>query len=705
MNNGKGLPKQAQVREVLGWPEWQGEDGQFSIERFRAFSSMNHGKGLPKRAQVREVLGWPEWQGEDGQFSMERFRAFSSMNNGKGLPKQAQVREVLGWLTRDGQHNKSLLKLMIRLYASEGVPCTEKLKQSEQKLSERFFANAVFELENDEDEDEKEEEQSFLIKHAALFLSTRKPQYRLSFGDAEHFYQQVSGGAVCRLKKLLKLLASYGGAGVTRYLGLNNSDRMFLLSTCTSFIPLPLAMKAISDFSLSQRKQYLFFSKNLTPAPEKEQWNGILPQLHSLASVLKNPHGLRLYLEVVWRLAPSDRDIFLDETRAASITEVFPSLNALKKLANKHSRQWLKELLEACLQYGQGIPSGVSIKRLFAALLETQLPLFGHDHIPDYFLSGYTALDDSALFIPANPPVQTTEELALHFVAAVMGVLSDMFYDYEANQLMIEQYGGERHSFPVPELKMHDDGLEISNWTAEVFNHFLAVTEFPKHYYFSEEAWQQYCNPGIPGYFHRRMAACYQRKGAAPDAITFHPFSIPVLMGLLKNNIHINSAAWRSFDHHKERLPREALGRLLSEVEKSAHENISVSLKDYLEGSRTPEEKTLPQNEMDAPAGSPPAIVVELLSEEEQFQCLWSDLSRKELVVVADLELLAGYKEYMAMEHIVSILKRADVGMESCRLDELNQLLNEKIDQHSRHDPLLHDIPYEVSNYWMGTNN
>ena len=75
----------------------------------------------------------------------------------------------------------------------------------------------------------------------------------------------------------------------------------------------------------------------------------------------------------------------MDETRAASITEVFPSLNALKKLANRHSRQWLKELLEACLQYGQGMPSGVSIKRLFAALLETQLPLFGHDHIPDSF--------------------------------------------------------------------------------------------------------------------------------------------------------------------------------------------------------------------------------------------------------------------------------------------------------------------------------
>ena len=124
---------------------------------------------------------------------------------------------------------------------------------------------------------------------------------------------------------------------------------------------------------------------------------------------------------------PSDRDIFLDEAGAASVTALFPSLNALKNLANRHSRQWLKELLEACLQYGQGAPSRESIKRLFTALLETQLPMPGHGDIPDYFLSGYTALEDSAVFIPVISPVQPTEELALHFVAAVMGILSDMF--------------------------------------------------------------------------------------------------------------------------------------------------------------------------------------------------------------------------------------------------------------------------------------
>ena len=695
MNHGKGLPSQADVKEVMRWKVWE-VDGEFSMELLRAFSSMNNCKGLPKQADVEDVRRWKVWEVE-GKFNMELFRAFSSMNSGKGLPKQADVEAVLAWLNCGGTLNDVLQSLMVRLYVSAGTPDTKKLKQYEQKLSALFFANASTEPESDD-----EKEPSCLIKQVALFLLTRKPQYFLNLGDVEYFYQQVTGDADRRLVKLLGLLTYYGRAGVTRYRALNNNDRNALLSTCTSRIPLPLAMKAINEFSPHERKRYLFFSRNLKAPPGKTQWNDILLQLKRLTNVLKTPHAQRLYLEVIWSLAPSDRDIFLDETRVATIITVFPSLNALKNLANRHSRQWLKELLEACLQYRQGTPSKENIKRLFTALLETQLPLYDHNDIPDYFLSGHMALGDSALFIQVTPPIQTAEELALHFVAAVTGVLSDMFYHYAANKLKVQQYGGEIHTFPVPELEIHDDGIEISHWSAEVFSRFLAITEFPKHYYFSQEAWQRHCPPGLPGYFQSGMATCHKRESAAPDAISFHPLSIPALTGLLKHNIRINPSAWKSFDHHKDRLPGAAHSRLLNEIEKAAHEDIPVSLKEYLE-ARRPLEEALPQNEMNAPASPPPAIAVditvELLSEEEQFQRLWADLSEKALVMVADMELLAGYKDYMTMEHIVSLLKRADVRMEPYRFDELRQLLDEKKDRYLRHEPLLFNLSDEVANY------
>ena len=458
-------------------------------------------------------------------------------------------------------------------------------------------------------------------------------------------------------------------------------------------------MKAIRDFAPPERNQYLFFIRNLKASPDKGQWGNIRLQLDRLASVLKTSYARRLYLEVIWSLAPSDRDIFLDESRAASVTALFPSLYALRNLTNRHSRQWLKELFEACLQYGQGAPSRKSIKRLFTALLETQLPMPGHGDIPDYFLSGYTALGDSAVFIPVTPPVQTTEELALHFVAAVMGVLSDMFYHYEENRLKVEQYGGKIHSFPVPELKIHDNGIEISNWSTRVFQRFLAVTEFPEHYYLSKDAWQKHCNPGSPGYFQRRMATCPQRERTAPDVIAFQPFSIPLLMALLKNNIHIPPAAWKSFDHHKDRLPGAVHDRLLREIEKAAHDVIPVSLRKYLEARRPPEEEALPQNQMDAPASTVSFHGMETLSEEEQFRKLWTDLSRKGLVMVTDLELLTGYKEYMTMKNIADILKRTDAGMEPCKLYEFRQLLGEKIDRYSRQDPLLLGLDDEIVSY------
>ncbi len=693
MNNGKGLPKQDEMKKVLGWPEWKDEDGQFSMERFRAFSSMNNGKGLPKQDEVKKVLGWPEWKDEDGQFSMERFRAFSSMNHGKGLPKQDEVKKVLGWLRCEETQSGSHFQLMIRLHASKGMPDIKQLIHYEQKLT-LLFANTVTDLDSDD-----EDEQSCLIKQTALFLSSRMPQYVVNFENVWCFHQQEEAGDAGRkLEKLLKLLISYGGRGVTRYLSLNASDRKALLSTSTSHIPLPLAIKAINDFSPQERKQYLFFNRNLKAPPSKDQWNGISLQLDRLASVLKTPHAQRLYLEVVWSLAPSDRAFFLDETSAASVTKIFPSLNALKKLANRHSRQWLKELLEACLQHGQGTPSRENIKQLFTALLETQHPLFDHGDIPDYFLSGYMALGDSAILIPVSPPVQTTEALALHFVAAVMGVLSDMFYHYGANRLKIEQYGGETYPFPIPELEIRDDGIEISNWSDKVFKDFLDVTEFPEHYYLSEDAWQQHCSSEVPSYFQRRMAACHQRQRTAPETIAFQPISIPALMGLLKHNIPIKPTVWKSFDHHKDRLPRAAYSRLLNEIEKSTHENIPVSLKDYLEARRLPEE-TLPQNEMEAPTSTPPFMVGETLSEEEQFQRLWKDLSHKELLVVADLELLADYKEHMTMEQIVSILERADIGMETDSLDKLRLFLGEKRDGYLKRDPLLLGLPDEVVRY------
>ena len=285
MNNGKGLPKQAEVEAALGWTDVSGKklwevDGQFSMELLRAFSSMTRqrlaqtsGGGTTKVDRLPGQKTPGRWMAG----SVWSYCAFSSMNSGKGLPKQAEVEAVLGWTMIGGQCNETLQKLMPRLYVSAGIPDIQKLKQYEQKLRDLFFARPATGLESDD-----EDEQSCLIKQAALFLATSKPRQVLRFSDAEHFYQQETGDADYKLQRLLKLLTSYGGQAVTAYLTLNDNDRALLLSPDLFRTPFPLVMQAINHFPPPERKPYLFFSKNLQAPPDKEQWSQIRLQLDVL---------------------------------------------------------------------------------------------------------------------------------------------------------------------------------------------------------------------------------------------------------------------------------------------------------------------------------------------------------------------------------------------------------------------------------------
>ena len=261
MSNGKGLPDQATVKAMLDWAVWKVDD-QFSMELFRALSSMNNGKGLPDEAKVKAMLDWPVWK-VDGQFSMELFRALSSMNNGKSLPDEATVKAMLDWLSCGEKLNDSLQRLMGRLYVSEGMPDIKALKQYEQKLR-NVFADAVTGLESDD-----EDEQSCLIKQAALFLSTRKPRYGLNFEDVERFYQQVTGDASRKLEKLLKLLISYGGPGVTRYPGTERSRQEHFTEHLR--IAHTIATGDASDqwFYTAREKAVPFFQQKLESPPRQ----------------------------------------------------------------------------------------------------------------------------------------------------------------------------------------------------------------------------------------------------------------------------------------------------------------------------------------------------------------------------------------------------------------------------------------------------
>lgn len=474
-------------------------------------------------------------------------------------------------------------------------------------------------------------------------------------------------------------------------------------------------------FPLRNRKRFISFNKNLKNPPNEELWSHISPQLDKLSDILKNQHIQRLYLELIWQLKPSDRDAFLGASHAQAFVNVFSTTGALSKLGKvEHSQQGLKQLFEACIQLEHGNIGKEAIKKLFFALLEVQLEL--PREIPKHFLSSvFTSDHDSNhdhVIIKVIQPVQSAEELALHFTASVMNVLTEMSYSYNGKILKIEQLDAAiKHSFPRPDLEIHDDRIEITNWTTQDFRRFLEITEFPEDYYFTEKEWEKHLNPPLLRCDQRKMDILTRAKEQTKQPVTtneaerklnsgntFKPLSVTVLIGLIKNNIHLKPLTWKSFDYHKEKLPNKILCQLWEQMEKASEEtDIPESLKLYLEASRElpqeqPENKQLLKAEVNKLATSSFSTLDQHMSS-ELFPLLWSLLSQKELLMNAELELLAGYKDYMNMEHIVSILKRVHIQTEAHIVNEWEQLLKEKTALYWIRHPLYLELPDEVADY------
>ena len=100
---------------MLGWTDaGAGRSGTWmassDVELLRAFSSMNNGKGLPQQAEVEAMLGWTDARGQrsPGRGWPVQYGAAARLlvlNNGKGLPQQAEVEAMLGWTDARGRRS------------------------------------------------------------------------------------------------------------------------------------------------------------------------------------------------------------------------------------------------------------------------------------------------------------------------------------------------------------------------------------------------------------------------------------------------------------------------------------------------------------------------------------------------------------------------------------------------------------------------
>ncbi len=703
MNSGKGPPRYEDVKEMLNWPEWKEKDGKFVMERLRAFSSMNFSRGMPRYEQVKRVLGWPEWKDQDGEFSKERFRAFSSINYGQGVPKHGPVKKVMNWISCGGAPNHLLLQIMARLWASEGLPATEELKHQEAQLKQWLLTESTEENSGLDDNLDNEENDKFnrQLKTVSLYLSTPKPDWLINWAVLKQFHHREKTKPALMLKSLIRLLSSYGGKGVRNYLKANQRNRNFLWRHSGKTTPLHVLKKTMALFSSDEyRERYVYFVKRLMSLPGKNQWQQLSTRLQQLSGVLKHDSMKRLYWEILQPLTKDDQLRFLDASHARAVFDLFPSLSALQKLSKEHSSQYLKRLLEACLQLKTHEITKKGIQILFEALLKTHSLLPWDQDIPDHFLSGMRSTDNNNVEITVSGHIQSGKQLALSYIAVLLQNLNEMSFTVKGQRLEVEVDGVQTYRFPMPLLKIRDEKIEISNWTEEQLRIFLKITEMSERYYLTADEWQKRLKPDCPVYIQRRKAKlAANRELRAEGALTaapFNPIPVHVLILLVRRGMTIKPITWRSLDHHKERLPAPLFCQLREKVEASGSEcpdEIKESLSQYLDNIQPGDAEACDTvSETEAQSINLP----DSKREKQAFDSLWSKLNQTEIFGTEILNLLDEYGDEMELTHTVTVLKKAKIDIADHILEGWRQRACSKIEQLKKRDTLLSDVAPDV---------
>ncbi|WOG29255.1 hypothetical protein [Endozoicomonas sp. 8E] len=692
MNHGKGMLRQKEVKEILGWPEWKDTDGEFSMELFRAFSSMNHGKGMLKQKEVKEVLGWPEWKHKGGELNIKLLRIFSSMSHGQGLPKHESVKKVLDWVGCRGAHNHRLLQIMPRLWASEGLPATKMLQHWETQLKQLLLTELTGEHSNPDNEGDNKYNRE--IKTVALYLSTPKPDWSLKWTVLKQFCQlHKETETLLMLESLIGFLSSSGGKSVKRYLQANQRDRHFLWRHSMKAVPLRVLNRAMLLCSCDEdRERFVYFAKRLKSLPDKRLWEQYSAVLQPLSAVLKLDSMQRLYLEILQPLTKNDQLRFLDASHAQAVFDLFPSLSALQKLSKEHSSHWLSKLLEACLQLKTHDINKEGIQILFEALLKTHSLLPWDNDIPVHFLSGMRTNNNNHVEIPVSGLIQSGEQLALSYIAVLMQNLNEMSFTVKGQWLEVEVPGDDVQNYrcPMPQLEIQDEKMTISNWSEKQFRTFLKITGIFEHYYLTPDQWQKHSNPDNPVYVQRRKARLTANKEprakSLVEATSFNPLPIHILVILIKEGMVIKPVTWKSFDHHKERLPESLLCRLRERIETSDIEcpdEIRESLTPYLNNVQFRQaEAYQPENELEP--------------QKQAFGSLWLKLNQTEIFGSEILNLLEEYESEMELMHTVVLLKKAKIDTDNRILEEWRQRACSKIERLKKQDPLLSDVDPDV---------
>ena len=624
MSHGRGLIKQAEVERVLAWPCWQ-VNGKFSLDLLRIFSSMMnsqglfddeapiktilawdcwkvdgkfslpllqyitpmmHGRGLLKKAPVEQILSWPCWQ-VNGKFTPKLLQIFSLMMIGKGMLKTTALEAFMAWLpsdhiTRDKE--QTCLKVACQLFTQTGLPDPKILADIEATLR-RYIPDEAM-VSDEEESGESQNESQVMVQIKALTLFCAAPaKWRTSIAEIEQFLIAHNTAHLSQkafratLDSLLQILANHGQEGFRFWLKYysDNPDRKHAL-TRALFISAPLAHTkfALTQLPESEWPEYIELCKNLTPAPNKDQWQALKPLRDLLHRRFTLTLRKRMMLEILWPQSEHNRLRYAE--KLDTLLNTVPTIDQLYRLHQAFKPQKLQAFLDACLArentVGQSInetvPEIKTQELLLEGLLLTNHYLSDHGQIPELCFSKQIAgADGTGVFVGGDAEMSGHQRL-WHFIAAMLIELKQTEYQFKQQQLWISPPDSEPIVLPKPEFTAANTGFMITNWSLEQLTAFFRATEFTEHWYKNPDDTRDIC-------VIRREERLLQMR-ARPQNITQTGYkaghkssrsllSPSVIINIIKQGLRLKPAVWSSLEHYaKNGQLSDTLCRLLAPI-------------------------------------------------------------------------------------------------------------------------------------------
>ena len=708
--NRRGILDKKAVEDYLQWDVWwQGEGNARILDRelLRTFSSMFRGKGVPTKKAVDDYIKMEVWwKREGGKCTLDRelLCAFSSQFRGKGLPNKKtvdtylllnvlkrdntgmartlRINEILRWLTWEEQWDSQAVKVMLHLYSNGytgrrplNLPDINKLRMAEQKLTE-FIAS-------EKRDHAKGDNILPLIKMVALYLANDGGTQQLHWTDCAAWLRVHPSSLAIEevLRRLLLTLHDHGGRGIQEAMTLISGKpigtQQFMLNAMGSGHTLATVQYALGAIDPPQRWEYLFFTRELYPAPSHQQWEMIKGYLDALAPVLSNQEDRRQFLTLIWPFAPADQERFVHPDAVRGLITLLANIQVMRKLSQSLTTNELTMLFDTCLTYRAGQPDPQGLPILFKALLLAQLPLFHHGAIPpNLFAQPHD--QPEGVVIRANPTLKV-EDLVTLFIQ-VMAALLEKVWDCQSTVngqiLSLWSHGATVPiTLPAPSLEWHPDGVQIRHWTSAHLHRFCQATGcWPGLYWEPTDPSNNVPGPATSPTEPRDSSWTANVTQQAEPPVMY--LSVAMLRRILKNRAYMSPAAWASADYHRDKLPLSLL-TLLKERAYADHDGlVSESLKRFL----------FERDHQSQSAASP------------HPDATWLEtVLRQHILSQVDIEQLYSYRDQLTSDQVVDVLFK----MDQSTPEDLNQrwqsLLGEKHQQALNTNPTwINDINQSI---------